>query len=182
MAQYPRGIAYILMDDSIVVCRNNHRIANDLNRKACNPLQKYKIRGPKLTIPNQKEFADRRFGYPVRIGVNVNGDSIVSDFANRSITVLDRFGRTQFSVKSSKSFPISNNHSICCDHEGNIYIFSKSVPNVCVLESDGNVKDIFTCHNILNEVVYASVFDSDGYLWIACTDGFVKIFKKKIFS
>jgi hypothetical protein len=166
------------IDDSILVCRNNHRIASDLDIKVTKPLRKYPIRGPKHTKPQPIDFADGRFGYPIRVCVNVNDDVIVSDFAHRSITVLDHLGRTRFSFKSSEDFPIRNRHSVCCDNEGNIYIFSRGMQNVCILDSDGNVKDIFTCEGLFNEFIYASVFDSDGYLWVACKDGYIKIFRK----
>lgn len=174
MTQYPRGIAYMELSESILVCRNNNRVANDLTVKACNPLKKYRIRGPK---PQTKDVLDSMFGYPLRVCVNVNHDYVVSDFANRSITVIDSSGRTRFSFKSSKDFPIRNRHSVCCDTKGNIYIFSKGKPNVCILEPNGNVKDMFSCSDLYNETVFAAVFDTDGYLWLACLDGFIRIFE-----
>lgn len=174
MTQYPRGIAYMELSESILVCRNNNRVANDLTVKACNPLKKYRIRGPK---PQTEDVLDSMFGYPLRVCVNVNHDYVVSDFANRSITVIDSSGRTRFSFKSSKDFPIRNRHSVCCDTKGNIYIFSKGKPNVCILEPNGNVKDMFSCSDLYNETVFAAVFDTDGYLWLACLDGFIRIFE-----
>ncbi|XP_062573761.1 uncharacterized protein LOC134235641 [Saccostrea cucullata] len=180
MTQYPRGIAYMRLEDSILVCRNNNKIANDLTVKACNPLRKYPIRGPKSSKPRDTDVAENMFGYPFRVCVNVNDDCIVSDFAHRSITVLDSAGRIRFTFKSSKDFPIRNRHSVCCDQKGNIYIFSKGTPNVCVLEPSGNIKDLFSCQDLMNESVFASVFDSDDYLWVACMDGFIKIFQKNL--
>ncbi|XP_061174370.1 uncharacterized protein LOC133183426 [Saccostrea echinata] len=180
MTQYPRGIAYMRLEDSILVCRNNNKIANDLTMKACNPLRKYPIRGPKSSKPREKDVAENMFGYPFRVCVNVNDDCIVSDFAHRSITVLDPSGRIRFTFKSSKDFPIRNRHSVCCDLKGNIYIFSKGTPNICVLEPGGNIKDLLSCQDLINESVFASVFDSDDYLWVACMDGFIKIFRKDL--
>ncbi|XP_062573767.1 uncharacterized protein LOC134235645 [Saccostrea cucullata] len=178
MTQYPRGIAYMRLEDSILVCRNDNKIANDLTVKACNPLRKYPIRGPKSSKPRDTDVAENMFGYPFRVCVNVNDDCIVSDFAHRSITVLDSAGRIRFTFNSSKDFPIRNCDSVCCDQKGNIYILLKGNPNVCVLGPGGNIKTIFSCCDFIYESVFTTVFDSNDYLWVACMDGFIKIFRK----
>ncbi|XP_061173344.1 uncharacterized protein LOC133182515 [Saccostrea echinata] len=175
--QCPISIAYTRLDDSILVWRNN-KIANDLTMKACNPLRKYPIRRPKSSKPREKNVAENMCGNPFQVCVNVNDDCIVSDFAQRTITVLDRLGRIRYTFKSSKDFPIRKCHSLCCDKKGKIYIFWKGNPNVCVLEPGGNIKHIFSCCDLINESVFTSVFDSDDYLWVACMDGFIKIFRK----
>lgn len=174
MTDFPRGIAYMKLSESILVCRNNKRIANSIPSKASNTIEKYSIRGTKS---KSEAVTKSLFGYPLRVCVNVNNDCVVSDFANRSITVIDSSGRTRFSFKSSADFPIRYKHSVCCDGDGYIYIFSKGTPNVCILDSNGNVKNMFTCLDLSEDTCFAAVFDTDGYLWLANLNGIIKIFK-----
>lgn len=176
MTDFPRGIAYMKLCESILVCRNNKIIADDMPSKPSNAIEKYRISGTK---PKSEKVTKCTFGYPLRVCVNVNSDCIVSDFANRSITVIDSMGRTRFCFKSSTEYSIYNKHSVCCDREGHIYIFSKGAPNVCVLESNGNVKYMFTCLDLCDDSYFAAAFDTDGYLWLASLNGIIKIFKVK---
>lgn len=109
--------------------------------------------------------------------MNVNYDYVVFDFVNCLIIVIDFFGRICFLFKLLKDFFICNRYFVCCDIKGNIYIFLKGKLNVCILELNGNVKDMFFCLDLYNEIVFVVVFDMDGYLWLVCLDGFIRIFE-----
>lgn len=174
MTDFPRGIAYMKLSESILVCRNKTKIADSMSSKPSNRIEKYSISGTKT---KSGTVTKTLFVYPHRVCVNVNNDCVVSDFANSSITAIDSSGRTRFSFKSSTDFAISHRHSVCCDRDGNIYIFSKGTPNVCILDSDGNVKNTFTCLDLSDDTCFAAVFDTDGYLWLGSSKDTIKIFK-----
>lgn len=174
MTDFPRGIAYMKLSESILVCRNKTKIAYNMSSKPSNRIEKYSVSGTKT---KSGAVTKTLFGYPLRVCVNVNNDCVVSDFANSSITAIDSSGRTRFSFKSSTDFTISYRHSVCCDRDGYIYIFSKGTPNVCILDSNGNVKNTFTCLDLSDDTCFAAVFDTDGYLWLGSSRDKIKIFK-----
>lgn len=89
MTKYPRGIAYMETSESIIVCRNKKKDANDLAAAASNSVKKYGI-----YEPNIREEIDAKFGCPLQVCVNVNDDCVISDFANCSIIVINPRGET----------------------------------------------------------------------------------------
>lgn len=108
--------------------------------------------------------------------MNVNDDCVILDFVNCLIIVINFCGEMWFFFKLFKDFFIFNIYFICCDIDGNIYIFLNGILNVCILELDGNLRDMFFCLDLYNEIVFVVVFDMDGYLWLGCLDGLIKIF------
>lgn len=168
------GIFYMKFSELILVCRNKMKIVYNMLFKLLNWIEKYSVSGIKIKFGVVMKIL---FGYFFWVCVNVNNDCVVFDFVNSLIIVIDFFGRMRFFFKLLIDFIISYRYFVCCDRDGYIYIFLKGILNVCILDFNGNVKNMFICLDFSDDICFVVVFDIDGYLWFGSLKDIIKIFK-----
>ena len=166
---YPRGITYHPKRKELIVCLNAN-ISKQSDRR--NTIISYKHDEGWPTVKNAPKETREHLECPYRVeGCQRSGDIFVSDFARKSIVVMDENMNFKFEI-SCDYFPVTYNGvpSYTLDKRGRLFIFDDVVSSATlrVLNTDGLTQQKYDVGVRANFNLSLVAMDTRDRLWVAC--------------
>jgi len=177
-----RGLAIDPIDNSVIACLTSsqefRRVSRGISKVNC--LVRF------ATIPmhpkGQKVNRYNCFCYPVRVSINKERHTLVSDEGLNCVHVLNTEGLvcSQIEYQTTGPCQLLERHIITCTLNDNVIVAQGGGQNIRVIKLDGNpiiTRNAMNVKELEVQSVRAGTVDRNGVVIIGTETGMIKIFK-----